>query len=163
MAIANFTPSAYTQVTALGFPQVIALPAGGAATALITALGPGIVVVLPQTAAATTTATQATVGASTLTLASAASVAIGQLVLAAGVPAGTIVIGIAGSVITISNPTTAALSAIAINFFAPVAINGGVAVTISTPLALGVGANTHLGFISQDGMAKGQINIAMGT
>jgi hypothetical protein len=66
--------------------------------------------------AATTTATQATVGASTLAVASATGIVRGQSVFAAGVPPGTTVTFVSGTTVYISAVTTAALSATPIAF-----------------------------------------------
>jgi hypothetical protein len=68
--------------------------------------------------AAATTATQATVGASTLVVASATGIVRGQSVFAAGVPPGTTVtfVNSSTSTVYISAPTNAALSATPIAF-----------------------------------------------
>lgn len=66
--------------------------------------------------AATTTATQATVGANTLTVADAAGIVRGQSVFAAGVPPGTTVHYISGTTIYLSAVTTAALSSTPVAF-----------------------------------------------
>ena len=57
-----------------------------------------------------TTATQATVGSTTIVVASATGIAIGQSVEGAGVQANTMVTGVSGTTITISLATIAALS-----------------------------------------------------
>jgi hypothetical protein len=66
--------------------------------------------------AATTTATQATVGAGALTVASATGIVRGQTVFAAGVPPGTTVSFVNGTTVYISAPTNAALSSTPIAF-----------------------------------------------
>jgi hypothetical protein len=66
--------------------------------------------------AAATTATQATIGASTLAVASGTGIVRGQSVFAVGVPPGTTVTFVTGTTVYISAPTNAALSATPIAF-----------------------------------------------
>jgi hypothetical protein len=67
-------------------------------------------------ALATTTAT-GTISTPTITVASATGIAVGQLVIATGVPNDTLVINIVGTTVTLSRNLTAGLSATAINFY----------------------------------------------
>jgi len=67
-------------------------------------------------ALATTTAT-GTIGTATITVASATGIAVGQLVIATGVPNDTLVINIVGTTVTLNRNLTAGLSATAINFY----------------------------------------------
>jgi hypothetical protein len=68
---------------------------------------------------ASTTATAAT-GASTVTVDSAAGIANGQAISGAGIQAGTFVIGVAGTTVSLSIPTTGILSSTAVQFFQPI-------------------------------------------
>jgi len=68
-------------------------------------------------ALATTTATGSS-GTPTITVASATGIAVGQFVVATGVPSNTFVITVSGTTITLSNNLTAPLAATAINFYA---------------------------------------------
>ena len=67
-------------------------------------------------ALATTTAT-GTIGTPTITVASATGIAIGQLVIATGVPNDTLVSNIVGPTVTLNRNLSAGLSATAINFY----------------------------------------------
>ena len=67
----------------------------------------------------TTTAT-ALIGSSFLTCASVANVVPGMVVTGAGIPSGTFVVTVQGTIVQISQTTTAALSTTTINFFASV-------------------------------------------
>lgn len=155
MALATFAPSGYALLTAATVPSIsttpsgitatnfvvapmaIALPAGSApAAVLLQNLGPDPASILIAAAAATTTATQAIVGSRTIVVASASGVAIGQVVVAAGISQGTLVVGISGTTITISQPTTAALSTTAVNFITAVTTTSGIACMPGAPLAL---------------------------
>lgn len=90
-------------------------PAGGCMVDADVNLAIGAALTVTE-AAATTTATQATVGAATLALASATGVVRGQSVFAAGVPPGTTVTYVNGTTIYLSSGITAALSATPIAF-----------------------------------------------
>lgn len=69
-------------------------------------------------ASASTTATQAVIGATTLTVASATGIVPGQTVFAAGVPGGAKVVSVSGTTVSFSGPgITAALSATPVTFF----------------------------------------------
>ena len=69
------------------------------------------------TAALATTTATGTNGTATITVASATGIAVGQLVIATGVPNDTLVINIVGTTVTLSRNLTAGLSATAINFY----------------------------------------------
>jgi hypothetical protein len=69
------------------------------------------------TAALATTTATGTNGTPTITVASATGIAVGQLVIATGVPNDTLVINIVGPTVTLSRNLTAGLSATAINFY----------------------------------------------
>lgn len=69
-----------------------------------------------STPTASTTATQATIGSSTIVVGSATNIAVGQIVSATGIPFMTTVTAVSGTTITLSNLTTAALSSTAITF-----------------------------------------------
>ena len=64
----------------------------------------------------TTTATAA-IGASFLTCASVANVLVGMPVAGSGIPSGTVVTGVQGTIVSLSQTVTAALSTTTINFF----------------------------------------------
>lgn len=67
----------------------------------------------------TTTATAA-LGSSYLTCASVANVLPGMTITGAGIPSGTVVTGVQGTIVSISQTTTAALSTTTVNFFASI-------------------------------------------
>jgi hypothetical protein len=69
------------------------------------------------TAALATTTATGTNGTSTITVASATGIAVGQLVIATGVPTDTLVINIVGTTVTLNRNLTSGLSATAINFY----------------------------------------------
>ena len=138
-------------LSAREFAQAVAIPTAGSPTTLLfTALGTPVFVAL-STAVATTTATQATVGALTIVVVVGTSIAIGQLVVAAGVPSGAFVTSVNGTTIGISQGTTAALSATAVNFVAQVTLSTGVAVTANWPVPLAINSNTFISYISSNG------------
>lgn len=68
------------------------------------------------TAAATTTATQTTIGSTTIVVASASGIALTQSVSGTGLSPGTFVTGISGTTITISLPTISSMSSVAVSF-----------------------------------------------
>ena len=145
-----FTPTAYTQVAAQFYAKAVKFPlVGGETTALITVLGLPVVVAA-ATPAASTTATAAA-GATTITLASGTSVALGQLIVGVGIAPGTTLIAGAGTSWTLSQPATAALSGTAVDLLASITNSGGVMVNQNSPLALGIGSNTYLIYLSQSG------------
>ena len=137
-------------LSAREFAQAVAIPTAGSPTTLLfTALGTPVFVALSTAVA--TTATQATVGAQTIVVAIGTSIAIGQLVVAAGVPSGAFVTSVNGTTIGISQGTTAALSATAVNFVAQVTLSTGVAVTANWPVPLAINSNTFISYISSNG------------
>ena len=71
-----------------------------------------------------TTMTQATVGSTTVVVASATGIVIGMSVEGAGIQAGTLVSGISGTTITISLATTAAIPALTVVIFTQVLAQG---------------------------------------
>jgi len=91
-----------------------------------TAIGAALTVTVSGGTSASTTATQATVGASNISVASASGIITGMAVYAAGVPAGTVVIYVTGTTVYLSGVTTTALSSTPIAFVAPT-IYGGLA------------------------------------
>jgi hypothetical protein len=159
MAVASFAPSGYLQFTTallpfqtttysgivgtnwLAVPTTVALPVGSSpAAVVIENLGPEPAFVLLTTAAATTTATQATVGALSIVVASDAGVQVGQSVVGVGIAPGTLVTGpatsssnpaVSSTTITISQPTTAVLSTTAVSFVVPVTLGTGIAVQVN--------------------------------
>lgn len=138
------------------------LPAGSTPDkALITNVGSDSVFVVLTTAAKTTTATAA-VGATVLTVASATSIAVGQAVLATGVPDGTFVTSVSGTAIGISQPVTAALSTTTINFVAPVTSNTGNAIAPNGVVSLAYGSNTFVSAICGGGSGRAVVNVAVG-
>jgi hypothetical protein len=179
----TFTPSGYAQfatatvfsqyvtfagtnaTNSISVPTAIALPAGsGPATILIENLGPEAAWILIGTAAATTTATQATVGASTIVVASATNIALGQVVIAVGIASGTQVTGISGTTISISQPTTAALSSTAVNFVTPVTASTGIASgpTPAAPLALNYVSSGFICALCTNSGSRSVFNVSVG-
>ena len=143
-------------ITGLQYPQAVAIPTTGSPTTLLfTCLSlPGIVALVAATA--TTTGTQATVGAKTIVVASATSLVVGQLVVGVGIQLGTTVTAISGTTITLSNGITAALSSTTVNFIAAMHdASGGVAVTPNAPVAIVIGANTFIVYLSATGGYSG--------
>ena len=139
--IPTFTPSGFLQMSTPPAPlpnategylpplygnvaNTLALPAGSSpATVLIQNLGPEAAVVLLTTAAATTTGT-ASAGSVTVTLTSGTDVAVGQAVVGPGMNQGTFVAAISGTTLTISQPTTEAITtgSGSLNFIVPVTL-----------------------------------------
>jgi hypothetical protein len=158
-----FTPAGgYAEVVAQQFAQALKIPlVGGEATVLITCLGSAPAVVTLSVPAASTTGTAAA-GSSRLAVASAAHIAPTQIVLGANVAPGTIVTAISGTPVTLSQPLAAALSRTALVFIPTVTNGTGVAVAPGTFLPLGVGANSHISFISHSGLPI-ILNIATGS
>lgn len=70
------------------------------------------------TAAVTTTATQSTPGSTTIVVASATGIVVGQFVEGIGLQANTTVVSISGTTITISLATLSAMSSVNVTFFA---------------------------------------------
>jgi len=164
-----FTPTGAIRIAGQAYPQAVLLPLkGGETTAMIQSYGtPGSV--LPVTPVLTTTATQATPGSTTINVASATGLAVGQFMNAAGIPPGTSVTAVNGTAVTISQPTVAALNATPITFFNPISPNSGVAVIPGTPLFIGIGTNTWLAFTGDGGApsfglsAPAVMNVAVGS
>jgi len=150
-----------------GIANTVALPAGSSpATVLITNLGPEPAFMGLGTAVATTTGTAAA-GVKAVTLASGASVAVGQAVIAVGVPQGTVVSAISGSgsgaILTLSQATTAALSTTTIVFVAPVTPATGIAVMPNQPpVALDYVSSGYLSAICTVGASRAILSVAVG-
>lgn len=175
-----FTFQAASTVTALGVPNAFPLPAGSTpTTVLVTNMGPEAAYIALTTAAKSTTATQATVGANTIVVADATSIAVGQLVLGVGIasgggiPAGylsypngvptTTVTGVSGTTITLSAPITAALSSTAVVFVASITPGAGLVVMPNTaPVPLVIGSNTYIQTLCVNGQSKAILNVAVG-
>jgi len=102
-------PGTMRPLISLEVGPVVALPVAAGNTYFSAVAAP------TQTVQADTVAT-ASNGATSLTVASATGIAIGQTVVAPGVPANTTVTAISGTTITISQATTAALSQIETQF-----------------------------------------------
>jgi hypothetical protein len=160
------TFSGTTAQDTVGMAGAIALPAGTGtpATALITNIGPEPAWVLIATAAKATTATQATVGAQTVVVADATSIAVGHIVVAVGIPAGTFVTSINSTTIGISQPTTAALSTTTINFVVAVTPTTGIIVNPSpaNPLALAYVSSGFLSVLCTNSGSRSILNVAVG-
>jgi hypothetical protein len=137
-------PYGGTYGEARAMPTAIALPAGSAPTLVfVENIGPEDCVVSIAAAAATTTGT-ASSGSTSLTVASPTNIAVGQVVVAAGIQPGTLVQAIAGDVVTLSLPTTAPLSTTAVNFVTAVTAQTGVMAMARVPISL---AYVSSGFI----------------
>lgn len=146
-----FTPTNYAQLAAQAFAKAQKLTlTGGNQTLRISNLGGSPAVVLLSTPAKSTTAAAA-VGTVNLTLADATSVAVGQLAIGAGIPDGTFVEAVVGSVATISAPLTVAMAGTDIDFVVPVTNPTGIAIPINAVMDLGLGSNTYIGYVSQSG------------
>jgi hypothetical protein len=158
-----FTPAGgYAEVVAQQFAQAMKIPmVGGESTVLITCPGSGPAVVALSAPAASTTGNAAN-GSNRIAVASATHIAVTQIVLGANVAPGTIVTAISGTMVTLSQPVAAALSRTALVFIPTVTNGTGVAVAPGTFLPLGVGANTHISFISHSGLPS-ILNIATGS
>lgn len=151
MALNALAPTSFTQISARGFAQATAINLAGAPSSLLfTTFGTPVIVALTQ-AAASTTATQATVGALTIVVISAASITVGQIVVGAGIAPGTYVTGIASTTVSLSQGTTAALSTTTVNFIAAITISGGIAVTSFWPVPLVIASSTFISYISANG------------
>jgi hypothetical protein len=106
-----------------------------------------------------TTATQATVGATTIVVASATGIVIGMFVEGAGIAANTTVTGISGTTITISLGTTAALSTTAVSFSQ--AISEGVTGFYSAGQMGDVGVRNSTNVLIAPGNGTPQANLAV--
>lgn len=180
MAALNvFTYQNSTTVVALGVPNAAAIPNGSSPTTmLVTNLGTEAAYIGLTTAAATTTATAAA-GSSTITVASATGIAIGQVVLGAGIasgvviPAGylqypngvqvTTVAAISGTTITLSAPVTAALSGTTLNFINPIGLGSGIPIMPNVqPIPLAIGSNTFIQTICTNIQARSILSVVVG-
>lgn len=96
------------------------LPAAFAGVAIrnVKVLGPYSSYQQIPPAVVSTTATQATVGSTTITVAAAAGISIGMAVEGAGIAGTSVVTNVAGTTVTISQPTTAAMTATPVAFTA---------------------------------------------
>ena len=179
--VGTFTPSGYAQfataqdpgisTTFTGFyttnpraiPTAIALPAGSTpATVLISNAGPEPCWVSIAAATATTTGT-ATAGSTAVTLASGTSVAVGQVVVGAGIAPGTFVLVISGTALTLSQPTTAALSTTALNFVTPVTPSTGTLIQPGVaPLALAYVSSGFVCALCLNASSRSVLNISVG-
>lgn len=159
-----FTPARYAQLAAIAVAQIFDMQVSADTTAYVTLLEGSPIVVAPCTAVASTTAT-ATDGVNSMTVADATGIAVGQVVYSPGnFASGTRVTSVNGTVIGTSNTALQDMSGATVKFFTPVTNNTGIAVTIGAPLALGIGANTHLGYISNaGGFTNGLFNVAVGS
>jgi hypothetical protein len=143
-------------------PTAAALPVGSSpASVLIENLGPEPAILTIAAAAATTTGTAAS-GGTALTVASATSIAVGQVVVGAGIQPGTLVQAIVGLVVTLTLPTTAALSSTAVNFVAAVSLTTGVAAAPSVPLVLGYVSSGFICALCLNSARSSVLNVAVG-
>lgn len=174
-----FTLQAASTVVALGVSKAYPLPTGSTpTTVLVTNMGPEPAFVNLVAAAKATTATAAK-GSSTIVVADASGIAVGQNVIGAGIadgvsiPAGpisypngvqtTIVTDVSSTTITLSQPTTASLAGGNVAFVAALTPGTGFAVTPgATPTPLAIGSTTYLQAICPNAQGKAILNIAVG-
>lgn len=179
-ALSVFTLQNASNFVALGVSNAFPLPAGSSpTTCIVTNLGNETVYVNLITPAASTTATQATVGVSTIVVASASSIAVGQVVIGAGIaggpviPAGylqypngvqrTTVVAINGTTITLSAPITAALSSTSVVFVTPVVLGSGLALPQGwSTVPLAIGSNTYIQMVCAALQSSSLVNVAVG-
>ena len=176
-----FTWQQSSTIVALGSPNAFPIPTGSSPTMmLVENLGAEEAEIGLTTPAATTTATQTKVGSTTIVVANASGIAVGQIALAAGLtnayvipisnsyiyPNGTAVTyvtGISGTTITLSAPTIASMSGTTINFVAQLTIGTGIVVQPHIqPTPLAIGSNTYIQTICKVFSSNAVLNVSVG-
>ena len=178
MAVSFFTPTGYATVAAppdlpsdptgnslpyVPISNAIPLPTGTTPAAVsVENIGPETAYFLIAAAAASPTGTAAA-GATVITVSVGTGIATGQQVLGAGIATGTFVVAVNGTSVTLSRPTTLALSGTQLNFVTPVTYSTGIAVQPNTsPQYVAYVTNGFISVISTS-LRPAIVNVAVGT